>query len=192
MNTAVWIGVVGWCLFGQVAAGPAADSDARESVEVRYARAQLQLAEANLRRVEASNERVANAVPRNVVAEYKNDVGVAKARLEQVTAGRAGGEFQVWLARAEAERKAAETRWTSAVAANDRAAGTFGAPDLERFRLRAEVAALQVERGRTLVDSGREAQLEWEVDLLDNQVQRLKEEANRAAPGVWVYPGWGW
>jgi hypothetical protein len=192
MDTGILMIVVGWCSLAQLAQAPAVQDSGAESVDVRYARAQLQLAEANLRRVEESNKRVERSVPANVVAEYRNDVAVAQARLEQATAGRAGGEFRVWLGRAAAERKAARTRWKSAVAANDRVPGTFGALDVERFRLRAEVAALELERGRTLVDAGREAQLEWEVDLLDNQVQRLKEESNRAAPSVWVYPGWGW
>lgn len=196
MNSLFWIGVVGWCVLGQVTEGPAGKAATTkapaESVEVRYARAQVALAEANLKRVEESNRRVARAVPSTVVAEYRSGVEVAKARLAAATAGRSGGEFQVWLGRAEAESRAAETAWKSATAANDRAAGTFAAIDLERFRLRAEVARLQLERGQALAGAGREAQLEWEVDLLDNQVQRLKEEVNRAAPVVWSYPGWYW
>ncbi len=192
MHTGILIIVVGWCSLAQLAQAPVAHDGDAESVEVRYARAQLQLAEANLSRVEESNKRVERAVPSSVVAEYQYDVAVAKGRLEQATGGGAEGEFQVWLGRAAAEQRVAETRWKSAAAANDRVPGTFGAIDLERFRLRAEVAKLQLERGRALVDSGREAQLQWEVDLLDNQVQRLKEESNRAAPSVWVYPGWGW
>jgi hypothetical protein len=161
-------------------------------VEVRYARAQLELAEANLRRIDESNKRVARAVPASVVAEYRYDVDVAKARLEQATGGKAGNEFRVWLRRAEAERKSAETSWQSASAANQRVPGTIGALDIERLRLRAEVARLQLERGRTLVDAGREAQLAWQVDLLDNQVQRLKEEAGRATSFVGFYPVWVW
>jgi hypothetical protein len=131
MNTAVLIGVLVWFGVGQVAQGPASHGDARESVDVRYARAQLQLAEANLSRVEESNKRVERAVPSSVVAEYQYDVAVAKARLEQATGGGAEGEFRVWLGRAAAEQKGAETRWKSAAAANERVPGTVGAIDLE-------------------------------------------------------------
>jgi hypothetical protein len=63
---------------------------------------------------------------------------------------------------------------------------------MERFRLRAEVAKLQLERGQSLVDSGREAQLQWVIDMLDNQVQRLKEESSRETPFIGLYPSWWW
>ena len=98
----------------------------------------------------------------------------------------------MWLQRAEAERRAAETTWKNATAANGRAPGTFGPLDIERYRLRTEVAKLQLERGQTLVDSGREAQLQWEIDMLDNQVQRLKEESRRATSFIGFYPSWPW
>ena len=164
MYTEILINVVCWCLLGQLSETPAPNDTISESVEVRYARAQMQLAEANLNRVEQSNKRLERSVPSSVVAEYQHDVQVAKTRLEQVTAGRAASDFQVWLQRAEAERRTAETTWKDATAANGSAPGTFGPLDIERFRLRAEVAKLQLERGKTLVDSGREAQLQWEID----------------------------
>jgi hypothetical protein len=159
---------------------------------VRYAKAQLELAEANLTRVQQSNKRLARTVPSSVVAEYQHDVRVAKARLEQATQGRSASEFQVWLRRAEAERSAAETTWKNAMAVNRRVPGTFVPLDMERFRLRAEVAKLQLERGQSLVDSGREAQLQWVIDMLDNQVQRLKEESSRETPFIGLYPSWWW
>jgi hypothetical protein len=117
---------------------------------------------------------------------------VAKTRLEQATMGQSASEFQVWLQRAEAELKTAETTWKNATAVNRRVPGTFVPLDVERFRLRAEVAKLQLERGRSLVDSGREAQLQWKIDMLDNQVQRLKEESSRATSFIGFYPALWW
>ncbi len=179
------------CL-GQAQQTAAPGNAVSESMEVRYARAQMQLAEVNLNRVEQSNKRVRGSVPSSVVAEYQHDVQVAKTRLEQATAGQAAGEFQVWLERADAERKAAETAAKNATAVNRRVPKTFGALDLERFRLRAEVAQLQLERGQALVDSGPEAQLQWKVEMLDNQVRRLKEESRLATPSAGYYLPWWW
>jgi hypothetical protein len=180
------------CCLGQLPQTSAPNDTISENVEVRYARAQMHLAEANLNRVEQTNKRLAGSVPSSVVAEYQYDVQVAKTRLEQATPGRAASEFQVWLQRAEAERRTAETTWKNATAVNGRVPGTFAPLDIERFRLRAEVAKLQLERGQTLVHSGREAQLQWKVDMLDNQVQRLKEESSRATPFIGFYPSWRW
>ena len=189
MHTEILVAVV--CLLGQITQTPAPNHPISESVEVRYARAQLQLTEANLNRVEQSNKQVARSVPSSVVADYQHDVQVAKTRLEQATAGRAASEFQVWLQRAEAERRTAETTWKSATAANVSVPETVEPLDIERYRLRAEVAKLQLERGKTLVDSGREAQMQWKIDLLDNQVQRLKEELRQSAPFI-SFPSWRW
>ena len=81
MHAEILITVV--CCLGQLPQTPAPSDTISESVEVRYARAQMQLAEANLNRVEQINKRLARSVPSSVVAEYQHDVQVAKTRLEQ-------------------------------------------------------------------------------------------------------------
>jgi hypothetical protein len=176
----------------QVLQAPAPSDAEPENLEVRYARAQLQLAEANLHRVEQSNKQVKNSVPSSVVAEYQDDVTVARTRLDQAAAGKAAKDFQVWLARAEAEQRAAEATRKIALVVNVQLPGTFDPLDVERFRLRAEVAKLQYDQGRTLVDAGFEAQLQWKLDLLDNQVQRLKEESRRTKSFERSSPWWRW
>jgi hypothetical protein len=190
MSAEMWLAVA--CLFGQVSQLPPPRKPGSENIEIRCARAQLQLAEANLNRAEESNKRVARSIPSSIVADYQNDVQVARTRLERVTAGEAASEFQAWLQRAEAERRAAETTWKSAVEVNDRVAGTFDPLDIERFRLRMEVATLQLERGKSLVNADRVTQLRWELDVLDNQVQRLKEASNELTPFNSLYPIWRW
>jgi hypothetical protein len=192
MYGAALIIAVGWSWLGQISQESETQNAIAESVDVRYARAQLRLAEVDLQRVVESNKRVARSVPEGVVAEFRDDVLVAKARLELAVAGRRASDFQVWLKRAAAEARAAESSWQRATAANDSAPGTFRAIDLERYQLRAEVAKLQLERGQALADAGREAQLEWEVDLLNNQVQRLEAESGRATSFIGLYPVWAW
>ena len=131
MHAEILIIVVCW---GQLSQAPAPSNAVSESLDVRYARAQLQLAEANLNRVEQINKQVAGSVPSSVVAEYQHDVQVAKTRLEQAAAGQAAGEFQVWLQRAEAEHNTAETTWKIATTVNGHLPGTFDPLDIERFR----------------------------------------------------------
>ena len=179
-------------LMGQQVQLPPPNKPATESLEVRYARAQLQLAEANLARVEQSNKQLERSVPSSIVAEYQDDVRVAKARLQQAMAGASAGAFQTWLERAEAERRSTETAWENAKTVNRSVPSTWMPIDVERFRLRAEVAKLQLERGQSLANAGREAQLEWQSDLLDHQVQRLKEETREGSQSVGLYPDWWW
>jgi hypothetical protein len=183
--------VIAILLVGQLKqSGPPAPTDAApESVEVRYSRAQLQLAQANLQRVQDINRRLPRSVPASVVADYERGVDVATAQLEQSQAGVGRNEFAVWLRRAEAAWKSGETAWKNAVAANQRSPRTFGALDVERLRLRAEVTRLQWERGQQLAAAPRESQLQWQVDVLNYELERQKEEGPRVAPFIRYY-GW--
>jgi hypothetical protein len=182
-------------LAGQAAAAPDESAD----LQLQYARAKLQLAQANLNRIEEINRRVARSVPASVVAEFQRDVAEADVQVEQASAPDAD-EFAVWLRRAQSELQSATTRWKYALAANERLKSSksgknlFDASDIERFRLRAEVGRLQYLRGNQLVGAPRAAQLEWQVELLNNEVDRLKEEeAVRVAPSIRYYPiYWFW
>jgi hypothetical protein len=164
---------------------------------VQYCRAQLQLAEANLARVENMNRKVARSVPASLVAEQQHEVAIARLRLRQAEAAGKADEFAVWLERAQADYREAQSRWKSAVAVNAQSAGTFKPEDIERFRLRGEVYRLQVARGQSLVKAPRDEQLAWRVELLNNELARMKEDALRLAPMVpraynyyFYYPLW--
>jgi hypothetical protein len=167
-----------------------------ESVEVRYCHAQWQLAEANLDRLQRMNRRVARTVPSSVVAEAQRDVDRARLRLQLAKAGKDRDEFAVWLRRARADFAKTETRWRKAVAVNRQAPKTFDSRDVERYRLRAEVDRLQYQRGQQLAAAPREAQLEWRVELLTNELDRVKEDAIRASPPArtrsyyYAFPVW--
>jgi hypothetical protein len=169
--------------------------DEAESLEVRYCKAQLQLAEANLQRVEKLNRKVARTVPAAVVDEQRHDVDIARLRLRAAEAGTAGDEFAVWLSRAQADYREAETRWKSALAANQRSAGTFDAAEVERFRLRSQLYRWQYARGQALAKATPDEQLAWRIELVTNQMQRIKEDAIRIAPVArsyhyYYYPIW--
>lgn len=167
------------------------DSAKQDSLDIRYARTHVQLAEANLARVDRANQRVANAVAGVVVSAYQEDLAVAKLRL-QAALGEINDPFDVWLRAAEAAAKTANRQWTSSVAANRRAAGAIHELDIDRLRLRAEVAQLNLERGRALADGSPQARVQWQAELMYDELQRLNEEVIRSAPGnrivsIWRY-----
>jgi len=160
-----------------------------ESLDVQYARAQLALAEANLKRVEEINRRVARAVSDKVVDEYRGDLAVAKARLELTSRGDTDS-FQVWLRSAEANLKSAERAWQNATLANRHMPATVEPLDVERLRLRAEVCRVELEQGRALAGATRQAQLEWRVRTLTSEVDRLDEAVFRLNPPRPSYLFW--
>lgn len=176
---------------GTVASAPAPEPNApADSLALRHAKARLRLAELNLKRVQRSNQKMAGTVPADIAAEYREDVELAKARVQAAAAGDARGQFQVWLQTAEAAAKAAEAQWQSARIANQHQPGTVDDLDVERLKARVEVAQWNVLEGRSLIDKPREAQLQWQADFLGDEVARLQDQVLRNPPVSRVYPIW--
>jgi len=151
------------------------------------------LAEANLQKVQQMNRRVANVVAADVVAEYEQDVEIAKVRVQDALKTPDDNPFAPWLRAAQSAVKTAEARLRSAEAANQKMAKTFDELDLERMRLRVELTRLRLQRGQELADQPAEAQLQWQVGVLADEVQRLREQLRRAPPSggvVPLYPLW--
>src|ERR1700681_420953 len=107
MNARRLAAVLGILLIAAVELGRAipavsAAKDApEENLDVRYARAQLDLAQANLRKVERANERFPKTLSAFVISEYAQDLAIAKAQLENAQRGGDAEMFQTWLQRAQ-------------------------------------------------------------------------------------------
>ena len=132
------------------------DNQHKDSLDVRYARAEVALAEANLNKVQSMNQRVPGAVSGDVVRAYELDLEVAKLQLE-VASGGPEKQFDVWLARAEAAAKYAQSRWRGATLANARVKGAVDPSEVVRLEASAELANLEVERGHAVAYGTRDA-----------------------------------
>ncbi len=165
-----------------------------EGLDVQIARARLRLAELALQKVEQMNQRVKQAVPADVVAEYRREVSVARARLDDALQPNDGNGLANALRTAEAAAQAAQARYQSALAVNQQQANTFDKLDVERLRARADLARLNLAQGRSMLDQPPLAQLQWRVSLLEEEVQRLREQASRSAPSgqIYTHPLWWW
>lgn len=161
-----------------------------DSVQVQFAEAQVRLAEITLKKAQRMNQRVAGAVAAVDVAEYREDVEVAKAQLAAAQTGAGENQFLTWLRSAQAADKAAQHRLRSSLAANARLPGTIDDLEIERLRLRAELAQLRLARGQSLRDRPPVEQLQWQVNLLRDEVQRLSEQVSRQPPAGRLFPLW--
>jgi polyhydroxyalkanoate synthesis regulator phasin len=174
-----------------IPAAPKAGSTApasQESLDVRYARLQLQLAETNLLRVRRMNQKVSNAVPANIVAEYQGLVAVARANLESRLQSQGKASLDDWLREAQSAAQTAQTRYRTSIAVNQRMAGTIDDEEVERLRLMAELTRLQVERGKAVADKPFDLQVRWQLDVLHAEIQQLQEQLRRVSPTSGVYP----
>jgi hypothetical protein len=181
---------IGYHLARAIPPENAAQPQAQESLDIRYARAQVALAEANLKRLQEMNQKVAGAVSADMLISFQQDLKTAQAELDAAQGQHAGQAFEVWLRRAAAALAYADVQWRGAVAANQRMAGTFSPIDVERRRLRLEVDLLEFERGQALAQGSAEQKLAWELSLMSNEMQRLKEEVRQTVPTTPLYPSW--
>jgi hypothetical protein len=183
--------LLGYGLAIAVPPPPAADnSKEAESLDVQFARMQLALAQASLKDVDALNSRVAKVVSADDVAAYQHDVAVARSQMKAAEDGGANAEFAVWLKRAEAAASYADALWQGAVSANQRASGTIRATEVERLRLSAELAKLEVKRGEAALNGMPQQRTAWQLSLLNDEIQRLKEDVRHTTPSGRVYPFW--
>jgi hypothetical protein len=133
---------------------------------------------------------VANAVPRNVVAEYREDVEVARLRLEQALREPGAAPMPIWLRTAEAASKTADTEWKSAVAANQRMAGAVDDLEVEQLRLQSQLAQARLELGRSVTNRPVDEQRQWQMAFLLDELQLVQERIRRNPPTVRIYPFW--
>jgi ribosomal protein L20 len=87
--------------------------------------------------------------------------------------------FLVWLKRAEVAARSAQVQYQKALHTNQKAPGTTSDYDLERLRLSAEIAVLEYEKGRRLLNAPTDQQYRWQISYLDSQVQKLNDEVFR-------------
>lgn len=179
-------------------AGPSEESprpqapSAQASWEQQYARARLNLAEAGLRRVERMNARVAKSTSLNVVAEYRDDVALARARLDGVGRGVSLDAFEFWVLRAEAASRSALAQAAGAEAANRAMPGAVKPADLARLQGQAEVSRLLSVRARQLNGRPAAEQLAWQLEFLQWESEQMHEELFRIGRSggivtVWPY-----
>jgi hypothetical protein len=129
-------------------------------------------------------------VPADIVSEYQQEVEIARLQLQVAESQNPAETFAVWLRRAAADEFSAQAQWKSAVTANQAASGTVDALDIERLAARAQVAKLQVERGQLLAAGPADAQVRWQMSLMVDQLQRVKEEQMRGEPASRTYYRW--
>lgn len=181
------IGVV--ALVGVLGAAPADTQEkSPRNLELAYAEAQFKLAETSLKKLELTNQRFPKTVSASVIADYAEDLAIAKAQLESARQGTDADLFLGWVRRVESNLKTAEASYSSAQVANKRQPGTVDPLDVERLRLRVDINRLQLERGKMLAGASIDQKLEWQVQVLNDEVARLKEQTSRIAPQTRVYP----
>jgi hypothetical protein len=142
---------------------------------LRYARKYLELTQANLSYDKKRIARIRGSVSETRMEEREEDVRVARQLLEAAEKGGQEREFAVFVRLAAAGYRAAYNNWQRAKMVHEKSSTAFSADDLKRLRLRAELALLNFEQGKSLIKSDAAAQTRWKMNLLFDEVLRLNE-----------------
>jgi hypothetical protein len=174
------LAILGGVCYPFATAAPAAKEGAAESLAVRTARAQLRLAELTLQKVQEMNRKVAGTLSASMTAQFVDDAEFAKAQLQNALQPSGADPFQGWVRRAELAVRSAEFKLKKVKEADRRAPGSYEALDIERLRLGVEIAQLRLERGRSLANAPPEAKLQWQLEIIDDGVARLRSQTSMA------------
>lgn len=146
------------------------EQHAMESVDIRFARAQLRLAKLDLRRAVEINERVPGMLPVTMIEKIQQSVVIAEEQLKQAMKGSKAQLHEIHLRGAETAAKIANSNFQRIRSLREKLPQSFRAIDVERARARAEVANLNLERARDPKNS------EYGVSHLQWQVEELRAQ----------------
>jgi len=153
-----------------------------ESIRVRYARAYLKLANADLGIALDMNKRIGGTYPENTAQRLRNHVEMAKKKLQYELDGGKIKAHDIHLGELEGARKLAVMNLAKAIAVNNRLAGTVSELEVQRLRLVAEVARLAIARGRDpAAVSSPFAHLQWQLDQMRSELMRLQIRTDKLA-----------
>ena len=148
-----------------------------ESIEVRLARAHLQLAKLDLHRAMEANKQIPNVLPDTFIETLQLHVVIDEEQLRHCLNGEHHDSDQMCIRRAEARVKIADADMKRTRAVHERMQSTTSKLDLERATAVANIARLNLERTREPEHSESiVTHLQWQIDDLRHQVLELQME----------------
>ena len=153
---------------------PAAD---QEGLDVQYARALLQIEQALVQRVQNINRQTPGVITQQQVQTSLREMQAIQEVAQQTQQTGRLQWFPIMLNFAEATELDAQSAWAVAARARQADPNSTSPIDLEILRLRAELARLNLLRGRQLVAAHADEQQNWALGALLMEVQRLRNVA---------------
>ena len=170
-------GGVSWLLGAEPGTEPA--TDANESLEVRYARAYLQLAQADLQIAVEENEKVPGTYPEAAIELLRRVVVIAEEQLKHALGESAHDLHSVHIRQEEAAVTEAESDLQRTLAANRRLPRLVGPTQLRRAHLRVEVAKLALAKARAVNAHSLPEHTQWQLEELRMELLQLRSQVQK-------------
>jgi hypothetical protein len=170
-------GGVSWLLGAEPGTKPA--TEANESLEVRYARAYLQLAQADLQIAVEENKKVPGTYPEAAIEPLRRVVAIAEEQLKHALGESAHDLHSVHIRQAEAAVAEAESDLQRTLAANRRLPGLVDPTQLHRAHLRVEVAKLALAKARAVNAHNLPEHMQWQLEELRMELLQLQSQVQK-------------
>lgn len=145
-----------------------------EALAVQCAAAELKLAEMNLARAQELNKKVPGTLVRGMMQQFSDEVDRAKTELEIAKKAPQGDPYQACIERVKLDLRTAEARAKEGLETHERAPTVVTKNDVERMRLVAIIADLQLQRGMSLANAPAEEKLKWQFEILSDDVDNIR------------------
>jgi len=140
---------------------------------VKYADTLVKYTENNLNLAKLRNSK-SRVISGTRMEELKEEVEVAKKLLEAAQAGKKQqGQFLVFLRHAQLVHRISQDEWSRTKKVHDANPTDISELVVEKLRLRTELSKLNVEEGRSLLDSSLEEQTRWKFRVIFDEFNRL-------------------
>lgn len=145
-----------------------------QSFAVQVAKANLQLAQMNLERMEQLNKKVPGTLITGMVQQFSEEVALAKTELEIAQKYPSGNSYLATVERMRLALDSAKDRAKRALTAHEQAPEIVTKNDVERIRQMAIIADLQLQRGMALADASPSDQLQWQMEVYGDELDRVR------------------
>ncbi len=145
-----------------------------DKLAMQVAQAKLKMAEMNLERIKELNAKVPGTLITGMVQQFSDEVELARLELDVLRKTPGGDPYQAMVERMRLALTASKDRADRALKTFETAPAIMTRNDVERARLSAIIADLQLQRGLALEGADPHKQLQWQLELIGNELGRVR------------------
>jgi hypothetical protein len=144
-------------------------------LNIRYAEVYLQLAKVQLQRALDTNKQVPGTFTNVAIEALRQVVFVAEQQLDMFQKSN-GRPVNTFLVSAEANARASAAAYNRARAVNQMSPGAIPTAEIERLRLTAELADINLAKAKTIGNESSQEYVQWQIDQLREEFFQLRNQ----------------
>jgi hypothetical protein len=144
-------------------------------LNIRYAEVYLELAKVQLQRALDTNKQIPGTFTNVAIEALRQVVLVAEKQLDMLKQSN-GRPVNMFLVSAEANARASASTYARAKAVNQMSPGTIPTAEIERLRLTAQLASINLEKAKSIGDEASQEYVQWQIDQLREDFFQIRNQ----------------